>query len=471
MGMEKGSGLNFGPYDYNGGGGNPQPPTPTPQGEYFVKVIDYDGTVLDEQWLDDGAEYTLPANPDRTDKGLVFQEWSCTQDIVNGKVTIDKNNVLIGAIYTTVSGQNEFDIELTKGTGLTVRISMNGTKDWGDGTSDTQNTHTYTDYGEYTIKCNGTTLTNTEGSNNITGGATNYYQYQTFYLKRIRFATVQTIKQTALQGFWGLELVTFSTTTTDIHKASLSQNPSLQNLILPKGTYTILPSCYGNCSLKHIVIPKGITKIDTNSSSVYSLQEWVFPKTLTSIDSNYCFSTPNFVKKIIFPENVVFSNSKGGMFGEQYQGTLAELKIPDSAFPATMGSDWFRSNFLLKEMKIPDTVTSIGSYTFGSCGSLRSVTLSKNLTSIPMGCFNACYCLEKIVIPEKVASVETYAFSGCNSLVEYDFSKVEVIPTLANTNAFGNINKRAVIKVPSALYDQWITETNWSALADYIVAV
>lgn len=58
----------------------------------------------------------------------------------------------------------------------------------------------------------------------------------------------------------------------------------------------------------------------------------------------------------------------------------------------------------------------------------------------------------------------TFTYTGMN---EWDFTRCAHVPTLASTS----IDVGSVIKVPAALYDQWITETNWVDLADYIVPV
>ena len=44
-------------------------------------------------------------------------------------------------------------------------------------------------------------------------------------------------------------------------------------------------------------------------------------------------------------------------------------------------------------------------------------------------------------------------------------------PTLSNTNAFTDIPADCEIRVPAALYDEWIAATNWSTYASKIVAV
>ena len=96
-------------------------------GDFWVKVIDYDGTVLLEKRGNNGDSFDLPSAPSH--EGLVFQEWSASCPITDGKVVIDNNNIMAGAVYTTASGLNEFDITLTKVTGLAVTLNMDGTKD------------------------------------------------------------------------------------------------------------------------------------------------------------------------------------------------------------------------------------------------------------------------------------------------------------------------------------------------------
>jgi hypothetical protein len=53
----------------------------------------------------------------------------------------------------------------------------------------------------------------------------------------------------------------------------------------------------------------------------------------------------------------------------------------------------------------------------------------------------------------------------------YDFTSHTVVPTLASTGAFQNIPSDCEIRVPAALYDEWIAATNWSTYASKIVAV
>ena len=124
---------------------------------YFtVIIIDYDGTILKKQILASGATFTLPSQPSH--EGLTFQGWSSSVTISNNTIVVSNSDIVIGAVYTTTSGLSEFDITLTKTSGLSITLNMDGTKNWGDGTSNTETTHTYSTVGDYTITCNGKSI-------------------------------------------------------------------------------------------------------------------------------------------------------------------------------------------------------------------------------------------------------------------------------------------------------------------------
>ena len=164
-------------------------------GEFLVQVIDYDGTVLKQEHLDTGATFTLPNSP--THEGLVFDGWSSPVTIINNTVKVTNSDITIGATYTTASGLSEFDITLTEVTGLSVTLNMDGTKDWGDGTSDTSTTHTYVSTGDYTITCDGSTM-NTQSSSGLFGQTDSNINY---YVKDVRFGNnVTSIGQGAFEN-------------------------------------------------------------------------------------------------------------------------------------------------------------------------------------------------------------------------------------------------------------------------------
>ena len=84
---------------------------------------------------------------------------------------------------------------------------------------------------------------------------------------------------------------------------------------------------------------------------------------------------------------------------------------------ATLGfGDSVLGNPILKEVIIPDSVTSIGEVAFLDCSNLTSVTIPNSVTSIGIHAFNGCTSLTSLTIPDNVTSIGDYAFYGCSSL-------------------------------------------------------
>ena len=355
-------------------------------GKYFVKVIDYDGTVLKEVNASTGDIITLPNAPSH--EGLVFQEWSCSQEIIDGAITIADNNVMVGAVYGTESGLSEFDIELTKTTGLTVTFKMVGNKNWGDGTSNSETTHTYANYGNYTITCDGTSL-----PQYIMGQSSSY----NYTLTNVRLGN---IKEIPLYSFENCK--------------------SLISAIIPNTVTTFDPYIFANCyALENIIIPTSITIINYN-------------------DFAYCYNLTN----VVIPQGVT-----------------------------NIGNQAFRE-CKFKSITIPDSVINFGSYIFTGCNNIENVTIPSGVNDINTYTFRSCQSLKKVIFIGSLNSIGgTEAFAYCYSITKYDFSNNTVVPTLSNTNAFSDINAICKIIVPDALYDEWITATNWTTYADYIYKV
>lgn len=393
-------------------------------GDFWVKVIDYDGTVLLEKRGNNGDSFDLPSAPSH--EGLVFQEWSASCPITDGKVVIDNNNIMAGAVYTTASGQNEFDITLTKVTGLSVTLNMDGTKDWGDGTSDTNTTHTYTAYGDYTIKCNGTTM-DVSSDNGLFGQSLGTANYS---CTKAKLNNVQNINYAFLEC------------------------RSLSVVILPHGVISIY-ECFEHCSsLKSVVLPNGITNIGGYTlDACYSMHSLVVPSSVQTWGN--AFSNCYALKEIVIPKGV-----SGAVYLDACYG-LNSIYIPQGV--TTVGFGLCRS---LKNIFLPQSVNNIARGAFSQNYSLATINLPDGIRNITAEAFSASY-LSEIVIPPEVKTVQAEAFS-LSAIIKYDFSQCTAVPTLSNKNAFSGINKIAKIIVPDSLYDEWIAAANWSTYADYI---
>jgi hypothetical protein len=72
----------------------------------------------------------------------------------------------------------------------------------------------------------------------------------------------------------------------------------------------------------------------------------------------------------------------------------------------------------MTKIKIPDSVSSIGSNAFCLCSSLSKIELSKNIKSIGTKTFYGCNSLTSVDVPDSVKKINAGAFYGCTGLKE-----------------------------------------------------
>lgn len=82
-------------------------------------------------------------------------------------------------------------------------------------------------------------------------------------------------------------------------------------------------------------------------------------------------------------------------------------------------------------------------------------------------CFADCKSLTSMRMPASVTAIGSNAFKGCVSLHTLDFSDHTSVPSIKSNT----LPERGVYRiiVPDALYDEWIAATNWSTYASQIV--
>ena len=101
---------------------------------------------------------------------------------------------------------------------------------------------------------------------------------------------------------------------------------------------------------------------------------------------------------------------------KKYTGTATEVVIPDEV--TSIGSYAFNGCASLRTVSIPEGITRIPDHGFQSCSALMNVRLPEGLESIGTCAFYDCNSLKEITIPEGVTSIDSAAFSGCSSLME-----------------------------------------------------
>ncbi|MCH5298087.1 MAG: leucine-rich repeat protein [Ruminococcus sp.] len=133
-----------------------------------------------------------------------------------------------------------------------------------------------------------------------------------------------------------------------------------------------------------------------------------------------------------------------------YSGSAETLTIPselDGYTVTSLGRRAFYKCTSLTSVVIPDSVTSIGSWTFGMCN-LTSVTLGNGLIIIGEYAFGGCKNLPNITIPNSVKIIDNYAFATCSSLTTI---KIPDGVTRIGLNAFFSCTNLASVTIPDSV--------------------
>jgi len=119
----------------------------------------------------------------------------------------------------------------------------------------------------------------------------------------------------------------------------------------------------------------------------------------------------NKLKNIIIPDGV----TSVGNAAFKDCSELEKVTLPDSV--KSIGESAFSGCVGLQRITIPEGVTSIGIEVFAGCTGLQNITIPDNVTSIGKSAFSGCVGLQSVTIPEGVTSIGSRAFDGCESLV------------------------------------------------------
>lgn len=146
------------------------------------------------------------------------------------------------------------------------------------------------------------------------------------------------------------------------------------------------------------------------------------PYTVTAIGYSAfgSLSTPINVSSVFIPATVLSIGDSAFIYCDALTTvTFAEnsqLKSIERA--AFWGSEQVYPRF--KEIKIPDSVETIGNGAFYDCRDLERITLPSALQTLSTVTFYNCTALSEVTFPASLKTIESSAFSGCRNLSEVE---------------------------------------------------
>lgn len=95
------------------------------------------------------------------------------------------------------------------------------------------------------------------------------------------------------------------------------------------------------------------------------------------------------------------------------------LTLPESL--TSIGNWTFRGMAALESIVVPNAVTEMGTYAFANDTSLKSAKLSTSCPWLKEGLFSECNALQSITIPSAVTKMDGYMFTNCKTLTSATF--------------------------------------------------
>lgn len=108
----------------------------------------------------------------------------------------------------------------------------------------------------------------------------------------------------------------------------------------------------------------------------------------------------------------------------------------------------FYSIKTLKNVKLPETLTQMGTAVFSGASSLKEVTLPKGITKIEACTFTDANELKKVNFPNTIAEIGDYAFAGCSYLEKFT---VPLGTTKLGNQVFQACHKMEKLYIPNTV--------------------
>lgn len=238
--------------------------------------------------------------------------------------------------------------------------------------------------------------------------------------------------------------------------------------------------------LVSVTFPASVKSIGRYAFKDTKLTSVTIPATLDTLGYG-SFQTKGTLTQITYlPANLFYDGSEYAAFSFIYNDYNDER--PTTPQTLTLGSgvrsipNYIFRNMNITSLALPDSLQSIGNYSFAYCNQLTSVTVPDLVTSIGNRAFRDCTAMQTATIGNGVTAIGNHAFNGCpitrltlgeslasigerafEGMVQVDtiFVRATVPPTITS-NTFQGMPTNARIMLPCGTLQTYEDAPYWN---------
>ena len=144
------------------------------------------------------------------------------------------------------------------------------------------------------------------------------------------------------------------------------------------------------------------------------------------------------------------------------------IDIPETV--TSIGKFTFYQCRKIKSLNIPSSVKSIGSSAFEDCTGLTALTLSEGLQSVGGSSFEGCTGLKSLTIPSTVNTIKMNAFKNCKAITDV-FCYAQTVPDTDDTAFDGTPIESATLHVPKGCSGAYRAKAPWKNFKNIVEMV
>lgn len=208
---------------------------------------------------------------------------------------------------------------------------------------------------------------------------------------------------------------------------------NLSAVTLPNTVTDMGDFAFRSSSINQVILSENLTSIATGAFYATNLTSVYFPANVKTI-SEAAFMWCNYMESVSFDENAMLQTIEGGKESGAFANCrcLEDLKLPESL--ETIGERAFYGCYKLTDVTIPVNVKSIGDAAFQYCTQLQQVDFAFGcaLMEIPSYCFANCTSLNTVNFSDGITKLGTYAFSNDRLLNRLNFGENSGLSTISD---------------------------------------